>query len=417
MGMELRLQELVRLALVDQDLGRPRASPDELGRIVGRPGIAIRPEVVREGLLAPRAARGGADGRERRYGAETLRVPERGHERAVAAHGMSEYAEAPPVDGEIRRDQRRQLLRDVGVHAVAVAPGRLRCVDVKAGAEAEIPVGVVAGMAAVARARIRCNQGEPSGSGVGNGAGLRHEGVFVAGEAGEIEQGRYRAPIGGGRQIDREAHISADLARSVSVDPDTAAVAPVRALQSRLIRPKPGHQNSTTARIDLPSCIRSKPSLIRSSGSLWVMRSSMLIFPSMYQSTIFGTSVRPLAPPKAVPRHTRPVTSWKGRVAISRPASATPMMIDSPQPRWQHSSAWRMVWTLPMHSNEKSAPPPVTSTMASTTLSRPTSSGLMKCVMPNFSAMARLLEFTSTPTILLAPTIRAPWITLRPMPP
>ena len=71
----------------------------------------------------------------------------------------------------------------------------------------------------------------------------------------------------------------------------------------------------------------------------------------------------------------RPVTSWNGRVAISRPASATPMMIDLPQPRWQHSSAWRMVCTLPMHSNEKSAPPPVRSTTACTTLSFPTSSG------------------------------------------
>ena len=40
----------------------------------------------------------------------------------------------------------------------------------------------------------------------------------------------------------------------------------------------------------------------------WVIRSSMLILPSMYQSTIFGTSVRPRAPPKAVPRHDRPVT-------------------------------------------------------------------------------------------------------------
>jgi hypothetical protein len=81
--MELRLQELVRLALVDQDLGRPRASPDELGRIVGPPGIAIRPEIVREGFLAPRAAHGRADGRERRHGTESFRVPERGHERAV----------------------------------------------------------------------------------------------------------------------------------------------------------------------------------------------------------------------------------------------------------------------------------------------------------------------------------------------
>src|SRR4051794_7812611 len=180
-------------------------------------------------------------------------------------------------------------------------------------------------MAALARLVSGATRASPAAAG--------HERVFIAGKAGEIEQGRYRAPIGRGRQIDREAHASADLARSVSVDPDTAAVAPVRALQPQPIRPKPGHQNSTTARIDLPSCNRSKPSLMRSSGSLWVMRSSMLIFPSMYQSTIFGTSVRPLAPPKAVPRQTRPVTSWNGRVAISWPEAATPMMIDSPQPR------------------------------------------------------------------------------------
>ena len=62
----------------------------------------------------------------------------------------------------------------------------------------------------------------------------------------------------------------------------------------------------------------------------------------MYQSTIRGTSVRPRAPPKAVPFHTRPVTSWNGRVAISWPAPATPMMTLTPQPRWQHSSAWRI---------------------------------------------------------------------------
>ena len=39
-----------------------------------------------------------------------------------------------------------------------------------------------------------------------------------------------------------------------------------------------------------------------------------------------GTSVRPRAPPKAVPFQTRPVTSWNGRVAISWPAPATPMI-------------------------------------------------------------------------------------------
>ena len=64
--------------------------------------------------------------------------------------------------------------------------------------------------------------------------------------------------------------------------------------------------------------------------------------------------MRPLAPPKADPFHTRPVTSWNGRVEISAPDGATPIMIDSPQPRWQHSSACRIVCMLPMHSNEKS---------------------------------------------------------------
>ena len=78
----------------------------------------------------------------------------------------------------------------------------------------------------------------------------------------------------------------------------------------------------------------------------------MSILPSMYQSTIFGTSVRPRAPPNAVPRQLRPVTSWNGRVLISWPAPATPMMMLVPQPRCVHSSAWRITSTLPMHSNE-----------------------------------------------------------------
>jgi hypothetical protein len=70
----------------------------------------------------------------------------------------------------------------------------------------------------------------------------------------------------------------------------------------------------------------------------------------MYQSTIFGTSVLPRAPPNAEPFQTLPVTSWNGRVEISCPEPATPMITETPQPRWQHSSAWRITFTLPMHS-------------------------------------------------------------------
>src|SRR5215831_3476444 len=96
----------------------------------------------------------------------------------------------------------------------------------------------------------------------------------------------------------------------------------------------------------LPSCISSNPLLMSGSGMACVIIGSISILPSMYQSTIFGTSVRPRAPPKAVPFHTRPVTSWNGRVAISAPAGATPMMMDWPQPRWQASSAWRITVTF-----------------------------------------------------------------------
>ena len=44
----------------------------------------------------------------------------------------------------------------------------------------------------------------------------------------------------------------------------------------------------------------------------------------------------------AVPFQTRPVTSWNGRVAISLPDSSDPDDHETPQPRWQHSSACRI---------------------------------------------------------------------------
>src|SRR3546814_134704 len=88
-----------------------------------------------------------------------------------------------------------------------------------------------------------------------------------------------------------------------------------------------------------PACIRSKPWLMSSNLRTWVIIGSMAIRPSIYQSTIVGTSVRPRAPPNAVPFHTRPVTRWNGRVAISLPASATPMTTLVPQPRWDQGAA------------------------------------------------------------------------------
>src|SRR5665213_2737660 len=85
-------------------------------------------------------------------------------------------------------------------------------------------------------------------------------------------------------------------------------------------------QNTTTERIDLPSCIRSNPLLISSSSRTWVIIGSISILPLMYQSTIFGTSLRPRTPPNAVPFQARPVlTSSNGWAAISLPGSAAPI--------------------------------------------------------------------------------------------
>src|SRR5712672_2804038 len=87
-------------------------------------------------------------------------------------------------------------------------------------------------------------------------------------------------------------------------------------------------QNTTTERIDLPSCIRSKPLLISSSLRTCVIIGSISILPFMYQSTSFGTSVRPRAPPNAVPFQTRPGTSWNGRVdEMGHAKAAAPFLL------------------------------------------------------------------------------------------
>src|SRR3546814_21016903 len=63
----------------------------------------------------------------------------------------------------------------------------------------------------------------------------------------------------------------------------------------------PPLQYITTLRMLSPACIRSKPLLISSRLSTWVIIGSISMRPFIYQSTIFGTSVPPPSPPTAVP--------------------------------------------------------------------------------------------------------------------
>src|SRR3546814_13459682 len=64
-------------------------------------------------------------------------------------------------------------------------------------------------------------------------------------------------------------------------------------------RKRESAQNTTTLRMLSPACIRSNPLLISSSPMTWVIIGSISILPCIYMSTIFGTSVRPLAPQTA----------------------------------------------------------------------------------------------------------------------
>mmetsp|Transcript_7868 Transcript_7868/g.32513 ORF Transcript_7868/g.32513 Transcript_7868/m.32513 type:complete len:276 (-) Transcript_7868:548-1375(-) len=165
-----------------------------------------------------------------------------------------------------------------------------------------------------------------------------------------------------------------------------------------------------------PSCMRPKARLISLRGRVCVMYSSILTSPRMYLSTSLGTSVRDLKPPKAVPFQTRPVTSWKGRVAISLPAPATPMIVLTPQPMWHASSAARMTSTLPVQSKVKSRPPWVMATRCCWIVvpGPPSASGLTQSVAPNWRARSNLPSSTSTATIRVAPARAASSMTARP---
>src|SRR6185369_4209507 len=191
--------------------------------------------------------------------------------------------------------------------------------------EPEVPVLVVARKARRARARVHGDEREAERRRHALRARLEHERLFGAGQPRQIIERRHaRARERRRRQVHAEAHRPRARRAVVLVE----ALPPVEGamLGARLHR-----AYSTTARIDSPLCMSSNASLIFASGSLCVISGSIWILPSMYQSTMRGTSVRPRAPPKAEPFHTRPVTSWNGRVAISCHAPATPMITETPQ--------------------------------------------------------------------------------------
>ena len=67
-------------------------------------------------------------------------------------------------------------------------PGRLGRIEIEAGADAEIPAVGFARHVGAARAGVGRDQGQAQFGGQPLGAGLGHEGFFVAGQAGQVDQ-------------------------------------------------------------------------------------------------------------------------------------------------------------------------------------------------------------------------------------
>src|SRR5579863_8297684 len=112
LGENLRTQglveELVGIALVDQDRTREAFALHQLGRIVWFPGLAVGAEETRKCGFTPAHLHRRHDRRECRYRTIAIRVLERDRQCAVATHRMAENALAPGIDRKVLGNQRRQ---------------------------------------------------------------------------------------------------------------------------------------------------------------------------------------------------------------------------------------------------------------------------------------------------------------------
>src|SRR3546814_5204384 len=75
-GLELFGQEIVRLALIDEQVGHAQPLIEQGARVIGVPLLAVVAEVARQRLLAPRALRRRDDRREGRHRTKAVLTPQ-----------------------------------------------------------------------------------------------------------------------------------------------------------------------------------------------------------------------------------------------------------------------------------------------------------------------------------------------------
>lgn len=172
------------------------------------PLLLVVSQVPAKRLLAPGALGGVRDGRpgaDALVGARVLEVERQG---AVAAHGVTGDGDPLAVNlGELLEDEIGELLGEVRLHLVVLAPRVLGGVDVEGGGAAKVVGVVLARVIGAAGAGVGEEQGEAQGGGVGVQEALFCDIVGGAGKAGEVDEERRR--LGGrstGREEDVEVH-------------------------------------------------------------------------------------------------------------------------------------------------------------------------------------------------------------------
>lgn len=112
----------------------------------------------------------------------------------MTAHGVAGNGHARGVQLlEVGEDEVGQLLCDVRLHLVVLGPRLLRGVDVEGRRAAKVPGVVLARVVRAARGRVRVEQRQLEGRGVGVEEALFGDVVRRAGQAGEVDEqgGRF----------------------------------------------------------------------------------------------------------------------------------------------------------------------------------------------------------------------------------
>ena len=224
LGTQLLGQELVGIALIDQQVGQSRAVLDQGNGIRLSPGGAVLPQIAAQRLLTPGHLGRRDDGREGRHAAEAVRVAQTDGQRTVAAHRVAgDRLRVPVGDREMLGDQRGQLLLDIGPHPEVRGPGFLCRIDIETGPLPHV-IGVVIGHAFPTRRGVGCDEDHPVLGASGPELTLVGDIGMGAGQARQIPEDRKRLPLLMLGHEDREGHAGAGRAALVRIDALHAAM-------------------------------------------------------------------------------------------------------------------------------------------------------------------------------------------------